>query len=98
MALLLSILTLAVGVLVYLYLDTLRESKALQGFTHLFGRLPEKMYDSLFRLVDRVSILQKSLLKSGYLRYYLGYIITVLVILVDLRYMIRGILFYIGDL
>lgn len=98
MALLLSILTLAVGVLVYLYLDTLRESKALQGFTHLFGRLPEKMYDSLFRLVDRVSILQTSLLQSGYLRYYLGIIITVLVILVGVTHMNKGIFYWPGNL
>src|SRR5690625_7536244 len=56
------------------------------------------MYDSLFRLVDRVSILQTSLLQSGYLRYYLGIIITVLVILVGVTHMNKGIFYWPGNL
>lgn len=94
----LSIFTLAAGILVYFYLEPIRQSRLLQGFTGLFGRLPEKGYNYAIQGVERGAGIQTRILQNGYLRYYLGAIIAVLVFIVGITYINKGIFYWPGDL
>lgn len=97
-ALVLSIFTLIAGIAVYYYLDPVRESRGLQIFSQLFGRFPETVYDFILSRVKHYAGWQTRILQNGYLRYYLGTIISVLVISVGYTLLSRGVIYWPGDL
>ena len=67
--LLMSLASLALGLMLYRYWNGFRR---LTGFTETLSRVgPERGYEALMTGMVRVSILQTRFFQSGYLRYYL---------------------------
>ncbi|MEX0928552.1 MAG: putative monovalent cation/H+ antiporter subunit A [Balneolales bacterium] len=81
-ALALSVFTLMGGVLVYLYWDPLRESMSLKTFNTVFSNMPENGYDHTVAGMLRIAGWQTRLLQSGYLRYYVASMVSVMVLAV----------------
>lgn len=79
-ALALSVLTLVTGIAVYYYWDSLRNSRGLKAFSQVFGTMPEKSYTHTIAGMLRVASWQTRIFQSGYLRYYMGTMVLVLVI------------------
>ena len=67
--LLMSVLSLVLGLLVYRYWDQLRAQTALLDQWVRFG--PERGYEAAMQAMVRVAHWQTALLQNGYLRYYL---------------------------
>lgn len=97
-ALVLSIFTLFAGIAVYVYRDTVRESRVLHIFSQVFGRFPEKVYDFTIDNMQRYAGWQTRILQNGNLRYYLTVTIAVLVIIVSYTHFSKGTFHWPGGL
>ncbi|MEX0772825.1 MAG: putative monovalent cation/H+ antiporter subunit A [Balneolales bacterium] len=82
LALGLSVLTLLAGVLVYFYWDPIRESLVMRSFNTAFSTMPENGYDHTVSGMLRFAGWQTRIFQSGYLRYYIGTMVAVMVIAV----------------
>ncbi|MEX2396589.1 MAG: putative monovalent cation/H+ antiporter subunit A [Balneolales bacterium] len=82
LALGLSVLTLLAGVLVYLYWDPIRESLAMRSFNTVLSNMPENGYDHTVAGMLKFAGWQTRLFQSGYLRYYIGTMVSIMVIAV----------------
>lgn len=83
-ALFLSLITLLAGVALYLISDRLRESVGMRFFHRIFGQAPDRGYDLMIRLMVQAAGLHTRIVQSGYLRYYMGIMISVVVLSVGL--------------
>lgn len=97
-ALMLSIFTLIAGIAVYYYRDSIRESKVLDLFARIFGRLPERAYDFAIHIMQLYADRQTRFIQTGNLRYYLTTTIAVVVAVVGYTLFNRGILYWPGGL
>ncbi|MEX0684586.1 MAG: putative monovalent cation/H+ antiporter subunit A [Balneolales bacterium] len=78
----LSVLTLLAGIAVYYYWDPLRESFGMNSFNTVFSNMPENGYDHTVSGMLRFAGWQTRILQNGYLRYYIGSIIGVMIVAV----------------
>jgi multicomponent Na+:H+ antiporter subunit A len=69
--LILSIITLAAGLLVYRYWDTLRESIIMVNYGKAMGDMPKRAYENSLQAMLRFAKYQIDIFQSGYLHRYM---------------------------
>lgn len=102
--LILSIVTVLLGVGVYFIWDKFQDSKGMQGYGTLFAIFPKKTYEALVDGLLKLAAWQTGILQNGYLRYYLLTITVVMLAAVGGTFFLKadmawypdfsGILFY----
>jgi multicomponent Na+:H+ antiporter subunit A len=78
-ALILSIVTLLLGIGVYLIWEKIRDGAFLQGYARWVGQGPENGYDHILNGMLSFAGLQTRFFQNGYLRYYMLTIVTLAV-------------------
>ena len=77
--LILSIITLAGGLTVFKFWNSLRETKAMQGYGIALGDTPKSIYESLLNGTLKFARFQIDVFQSGYLHRYMSTVIGVTV-------------------
>ncbi len=81
-ALILSVLTFASGVGVYLVWNKFRDTKGFQGYDRWMGEGPKNGYENILAGILSFAAVQTRFFQNGYLRYYLLTLLSFFVLLV----------------